>query len=44
MKNLLSMSRSELAAEKEELEKKFSELKGRGLSLNMARGKPGAGG
>ena len=43
MKNLLSMSRSELAAEKEELEKKFSELKGRGLSLNMARGKPGAG-
>lgn len=40
MKDLLSMSQSELAELKEELWQEFQEFKDRGLSLNMARGKP----
>jgi DNA-binding transcriptional MocR family regulator len=35
------MSREELRAEHAAVSRKFEELKGRGLNLNMARGKPG---
>lgn len=36
------MSRDELVSLKNELEKKYEEVKSRGLSLDMSRGKPGA--
>ena len=42
MKNFLSMNQSELAEAKEELQRKFQKFKDCELSLNMARGKPGA--
>lgn len=35
------MTREQLLAEREQLEKEFENLKARGLKLNMARGKPG---
>lgn len=42
MKCYKEMSREELAAEKASLEKAYDGYKAMGLSLNMARGKPGA--
>lgn len=42
MKQYQEMSREELRARREELERDYSQLKARGLQLNMARGKPGA--
>lgn len=42
MANYTALSKQELNAIKSELEKKYSEFKAKGLSLNMARGKPGA--
>jgi len=41
MKKYSEMSKAELRAELEMVQGKYDELKGRGLSLNMARGKPG---
>ena len=41
MKKYTEMTRAELLAEKEAVRAQYEELKGRGLSLNMARGKPG---
>ena len=35
-----TMDATQLQAEKEELERKYAEIKAKGLSLNMARGKP----
>lgn len=40
MKAYKDMSREELLAEKEALEAKFKEIKAKGLSLDMSRGKP----
>lgn len=40
--NYLQMSKEELLSEKNALEAKYNDYKGEGLSLNMARGKPGA--
>ena len=40
--NYLQMSKEELLSEKNVLEAKYSEYKGEGLCLNMARGKPSA--
>ncbi|MGI6591076.1 MAG: aminotransferase class I/II-fold pyridoxal phosphate-dependent enzyme [Eggerthellaceae bacterium] len=37
-----TMTASELQAEKERLDKEFARIKAKGLSLNMARGKPSA--
>lgn len=34
-------SRAELLAEKEQVQARFEALKGRGLKLDMSRGKPG---
>lgn len=42
MKSYLEMSKEELNAEKASLEKAYNDYKAMGLSLNMARGKPGA--
>lgn len=42
MKSYKSLSREELQALKEELEAAYIDAKGKGLSLNMARGKPAA--
>lgn len=42
MKSYKSLSREELQALKEELEAAYIDAKGKGLSLNMARGKPSA--
>ena len=42
MKPYQEMSREELQVQREELERAYSQLKARGLNLNMARGKPGA--
>ncbi|MDO4519111.1 MAG: aminotransferase class I/II-fold pyridoxal phosphate-dependent enzyme [Eubacteriales bacterium] len=42
MKNYLEMTKEELLALKEELDLQFEEVKGKGLSLDMSRGKPGA--
>ena len=39
---LSKMSRAELEAFKNEAQAKYDEYKARGLSLNMARGKPSA--
>lgn len=41
-KSYLSMSASELKAELEKATKEYEELKARGLSIDMSRGKPGA--
>ena len=35
-------TRAELLAEKEQVQTRYEELKGRGLKLDMSRGKPGA--
>ena len=40
MKSYKSMSKEELMALREELEKAYIDAKGKGLNLNMARGKP----
>ena len=40
--NYSQMSKDELLAEKAALEAKYNDYKAQGLSLNMARGKPGA--
>ena len=40
--NYLQMSKEELLSEKNALEAKYNDYKGDGLSLNKARGKPGA--
>lgn len=40
MKAYKVMTRNELMAQKAELEKKFTEAKGKGLQLDMSRGKP----
>lgn len=42
VKRYQEMSRDELTAEREALEKAFAGFKAKGLKLNMARGKPGA--
>ena len=42
MKQYQEMSREELRAQREALEQTYSQLKAKGLKLNMARGKPGA--
>lgn len=42
MKTYAEMNREELLSLKEALEKQFQEEEAKGLSLNMARGKPGA--
>lgn len=42
MQSYQQMSKEELLEIKEGLEKEYAKLKGMGLSLNMARGKPGA--
>ncbi len=42
MKSFAQMDREELRALKTRLEKEFEQEKAKGLSLNMARGKPGA--
>ena len=42
MKSYLAMSQEELLTLKAELEKQFKTEEAKGLSLNMARGKPGA--
>ena len=41
MKAYTERSREELREELREVEERYEALKGRGLSLNMARGKPG---
>ena len=41
MKSYSNMPREELSKEKDELSAAFNTIKARGLSLNMARGKPG---
>ena len=41
MKKYAEMTRSELEAERAEVQAKYDELKAKKLSLNMARGKPG---
>ena len=40
MKAYNAMTRKELAAERAELNKQFAEAKGKGLKLDMSRGKP----
>ena len=40
MKSYKSMSQEELSALYEELKKEYIDAKGKGLNLNMARGKP----
>ena len=40
MKAYQELSREELLALKQELEKEFEEVKGKGLQLDMSRGKP----
>ncbi|MGN0157130.1 MAG: aminotransferase, partial [Lachnospiraceae bacterium] len=42
MKSYKNMSKEELLALKLELEKAYEDAKGKGLNLNMARGKPSA--
>lgn len=42
MKSYQDMTREELQAEHDALTKTYSQLQGKGLKLNMARGKPGA--
>ena len=42
MKSYMEMTSEELLAEKASLEKSYEDYKAMGLSLNMARGKPGA--
>ncbi len=42
MKKYSEMSREELLALEDQLEKEFEDVKGKGLSLDMSRGKPGA--
>ena len=41
MSDYRKMSKEELSAEKERLEKRYNDYKAMGLKLNMARGKPG---
>lgn len=41
MKEYREMTSQELTALREELRQEYSEIQARGLSLNMARGKPG---
>ena len=41
MKKYAEMAKEELRAELEQVRAQYEELKARGLSLNMARGKPG---
>ena len=43
MKPYSELTRDELLALKEELESAFEEIKGKGLKLDMSRGKPGDG-
>ena len=40
MKAYQELSREELLALKQELEKEFEDVKGKGLQLDMSRGKP----
>ena len=40
--NYLQMTKEELLSEKTALEARYNDYKDQGLSLNMARGKPGA--
>ena len=40
MKPYSQLSKEELTALKEELEKQFEDVKGKGLKLDMSRGKP----
>ena len=40
VKHYQEMSREELQAQREELERAYSRLKAKGLKLNMARGRP----
>ena len=40
MKNWKNFTKEELLAQKDELQKKYEEIKGLGLDLNMSRGKP----
>jgi len=42
MKSYQEMTREELAAQREQLERDYARLQAKGLKLNMARGKPGA--
>ncbi|MGN0153994.1 MAG: aminotransferase class I/II-fold pyridoxal phosphate-dependent enzyme [Lachnospiraceae bacterium] len=42
MKPLKSLTKAELLVMKEELEKEYKDAQGKGLNLNMSRGKPGA--
>ena len=42
MKEYREMTSQELTALREELRQEYSEIQARGLSLNMARGKPDA--
>ena len=42
MKKYSEMSREELLALKEQLDRQYEEIKAQGLSLDMSRGKPGA--
>ena len=42
MKSYKQMTKEELLTIKEELEKQFEDAKGKGLSLDMSRGKPSA--
>ena len=42
MKSYKQMTKEELLTIKEELEKQFEDAKGKGLSLDMSRGKPAA--
>lgn len=42
MKSYMQMSREELLSLKASLEEEFKTEEAKGLSLNMARGKPGA--
>ena len=41
MKAYREMNREELLSLKEELDKQFADAKGKGLKLDMSRGKPG---
>ncbi|MDE7198995.1 MAG: aminotransferase, partial [Lachnospiraceae bacterium] len=40
MKAYKAMTRKELTAQKAELEKQFADARGKGLQLDMSRGKP----
>ena len=42
MKAYREMNREELLSLKEELDKQFADAKGKGLKLDMSRGKPAA--